>query len=180
MLSSGAACPGLIEACSAPRILSCWPCSSGAACPGLIEAGCNLRLSWWLCAHPGLLAPASLKLWPVAAVRWRPAGSSGAACPGLIEATWTAAPGRLARHSSGAACPGLIEAGPSRSLAALIWSSSGAACPGLIEAVPGASGNTALAGSSGAACPGLIEAGQHGDWDCGDCGLIRGCLPRPH
>ena len=60
--------------------------SSGASCPGLIEAR-TIRGTFspgWRC-HPGLLAPASLKH----PQSWWCSGasplSSGASCPGLIE-----------------------------------------------------------------------------------------------
>ena len=61
--------------------------SSGAACPGLIEASSAASASLWRThPHPGLLAPASLKR-PHHPARAGGAGSSsGAACPGLIEA----------------------------------------------------------------------------------------------
>ena len=84
--------------------------SSGAACPGLIEATDDGKQTRPLHPHPGLLAPASLKrtnrhdgfhhchthpglLAPASLKHWltgnEPAlipDSSGAACPGLIEA----------------------------------------------------------------------------------------------
>ena len=66
--------------------------------------------------HPGLLAPASLKLWRMAPCpgQWGDV-SSGAACPGLIEARGRLySPQKVQWVSSGAACPGLIEAETTR------------------------------------------------------------------
>ena len=59
---SGASCPGLIEAWSAPLPAGSLCSPSGASCPGLIEArGALAGVGKFLTAHPGLLAPASLK-----------------------------------------------------------------------------------------------------------------------
>ena len=61
--------------------------SSGAACPGLIEAAKEAsEPSERNIPHPGLLAPASLKLGVTETIDQEEANSSGAACPGLIEA----------------------------------------------------------------------------------------------
>ena len=59
--SSGASCPGLIEAGSAATGPGLPQSSSGASCPGLIEARWRPRCQVSTFAHPGLLAPASLK-----------------------------------------------------------------------------------------------------------------------
>ena len=155
--SSGAACPGLIEA--AP---TCWCCawsasSSGAACPGLIEADQSWgRASALPPAHPGLLAPASLKR------------------DGLQRSVHCcrAHPGLLAPASLKPVAPGR------RPLA--VAPSSGAACPGLIEACPSPPRLHRPRSSSGAACPGLIEAERASIKKLMRAALIRGCLPRPH
>ena len=61
--------------------------SSGASCPGLIEAPDGPELpAPERRGHPGLLAPASLKQIDVGHGMDQNCPSSGASCPGLIEA----------------------------------------------------------------------------------------------
>ena len=64
----------------------------------------------WRMAHPGLLAPASLKLDLAPQQVLLLPLASGASCPGLIEATTVGNNGDPAARASGASCPGLIEA----------------------------------------------------------------------
>ena len=71
--SSGASCPGLIEARLESEQLRALSGSSGASCPGLIEALILVVfLVVLLMSHPGLLAPASLKRAPVGTPRLEP------------------------------------------------------------------------------------------------------------
>ena len=155
--------------------------SSGAACPGLIEAW---RWTPWRNnrrgTHPGLLAPASLKLVPNRSLNGQAGISSGAACPGLIEAAEH--PHIVAEESasSGAACPGLIEAKSS-----VCFSSGFSTHPGLLAPASLKPAKTLVlvafrTCSSGAACPGLIEARTQPYPSRTRTSLIRGCLPRPH
>ena len=206
--------------------------SSGAACPGLIEAssvhGHFLNL---VVTHPGLLAPASLKQKRRDQVYQRPHHSSGAACPGLIEAALPHTvcgdrepthPGLLApaslKHQHGLHFPTPEDTHPGLLAPASLKpnalpgcadgrdDSSGAACPGLIEASaidlilhvaltthPGLLAPASLkqrpcrspAGHGVQTHPGLLAPAslkQDGGtwWVVIFASLIRGCLPRPH
>ena len=115
--------------------------------------------------HPGLLAPASLKLPP----GWTPSvghrRSSGASCPGLIEAetqkdqqaaAWETHPGLLA--------PASLKHPLPNAMVSNLHSHPGLLAPASLKHISNVPRSAAQC-SSGASCPGLIEAIRNGEDD---------------
>ena len=182
--SSGASCPGLIEARGRSRRRS--PPSWGH--PGLL-APASLKprvIHGWRRkvrrGHPGLLAPASLKHVIPSAWLSNSNGSSGASCPGLIEAG--SGPSACASCVSGH--PGLLAPASLKPLSCAVSHAlrpdghPGLLAPASLKRHHSRAGGRGVPESSGASCPGLIEAIRGSYWPQRDGRVIRGFLPRPH
>ena len=178
--SSGASCPGLIEAHPKQKRSASGPFGH----PGLLAPASLKRLGLWLGlrGHPGLLAPASLKLQHARLNARARSGHPGLLAPASLKPRrGLEAPASCCHGHPGLLAPASLKRGRRRRPSDPWWGSSGASCPGLIEAASSWGGPTTRPnGHPGLLAPASLKHQTPKKVVADPKPVIRGFLPRPH